>query len=74
MGYSLVGQSKDYEHDIECIPAKNTALKINVRLIENITEKKITLKENILFDLGIDAETVVDTNISDMCTIQIYII
>jgi len=32
------------------------------------------LTENILFGLGINAETVVDTNISNMCTIEINII
>jgi hypothetical protein len=43
-------------------------------MIKNPTEKKITLTENILFGLGINAETVVETNISDMCTININII
>jgi len=36
--------------------------------------QEIKLKENLLFGLGIEAETVVDTNIPDMCTIEINII
>ena len=36
--------------------------------------QEINLKENLLFGLGIEAETVVDTNIPDMCTIEINII
>ena len=32
------------------------------------------MTENILFGLGINVETVVETNISDMCTININII
>ena len=40
-------------------------------LIKNPTDKKITLKENQLFGVGIEVDTVIDANIPDMCTIKI---
>lgn len=49
------------------LPAKQEAH----LLIKNPTDKKITLKENQLFGLGIEADTVMDTNISAMHTIKI---
>ena len=49
------------------LPAKQEAH----LLIKNPTDIKITLKENQLFGLGIEADTVMDTNISDIHTIKI---
>ena len=49
------------------LPAKQEAH----LLIKNPTDKKITIKENQLFGVGIEADTVIDTNISVMCTIKI---
>ena len=73
MSYALVGESKDYKHGIECIPVKHPTFRSKIRDWKR-TDKKINLKENILFGLGIEAETVVDTNIPDICTIEINII